>query len=161
MERNISKITFLIIIILTTSFIALRKNNELKTSDIGVEEKFDLKEFINSDSYRWLGQIPDLNKKGIIVIYVINSSSCSVCLNEIYDYVDFFKHKCSRELAIQQFIVVSDNNKVNRTQFINVADFPISVAFGFDEHFQNIFFNFGSEIDERQLIYYNISLVSG
>ena len=85
---------------------SLRYKNESNKFLLG-NESFDLYNFLHSKKYKIYGNNNiEIKPNHITALYVITSTACSVCINEIIKYNHFFNDKTILNKSIQQFVVL-------------------------------------------------------
>ena len=121
-------------------------------------EKFDLNEFINSKSYSKKSDIIDKNTNTITAIYVISTTACSPCLNEVIGYSKFINKNNFNDLPVLQIVAVIDSIPKRAMRFVKTAEFIIPVIWGSDNKYKPVLQKYGNQKETQQLILYDKEL---
>jgi hypothetical protein len=105
--------------------------------------------------------VSDFNKESlgkIIAVYVINSSSCSPCINEVTGFINMFKKTDFYGREVKNIILLQDKNTNSSERFIQTTDFKVPTLFGYVKKHLQILNSFNNRFIERQLILVNTEL---
>lgn len=117
-----------------------------------LNEKFDFESFLNSDNYEIYGDTLNIKSDLITAMYVINSASCSSCINEIVGYNSYFRQYGFYNTPVQQCVVVLDSSRKRAVRFVKTTEFVPPVLYGYDDKFAPFLTTFGEMQDNRQLL---------
>jgi len=141
----------IILLALSVKMWSERKNRP--KSYLAVNETFDLQKFIDSEEYQFHSEKIKVKPDHITALYVINSSGCTPCINNVISFTYYLEKKNFNSMPVQQFVVVIDSSKNRLLRFIKTTDFVTPVAFGYDDNYAPYLQSFGNIRDSRQLLF--------
>jgi len=130
------------------------KSNSYKN----VNEKWNINTILESQEYSYYPAKPDIQPDDLLIIYTLNSGSCSLCTNEIFSYIKIINKTTFFERNVKQIIILLDNSAKRAYRSARILNVGIPAICGKKNEANISLIKWAKKIDERQLIVYDNKL---